>query len=65
MGAGTLNQLKFESDFSHYDVIEPFSSLYADSPNLSKVHKVYNDIAEVASEYGVLKTQIRGGAILL
>ncbi len=61
IGAGTLNQLKFESDFSHYDVIEPFSSLYTDSPNLSKVHRIYNDITEVASEYGVLKAQIGGG----
>lgn len=55
IGAGTLNQLNFESDFSHYDAIEPFSALYSDSPNLSKVRKIYADISEVASEFGIEK----------
>ena len=53
IGAGTLNQLNFESDFSHYDAIEPFSALYSDSPNLSKVRKIYADISEVASEFNI------------
>lgn len=58
IGAGTLNQLDFERDFSHYDVIEPFSALYSDSPNLRKVRKIYADISEVASEFAI---QIGGG----
>ena len=60
IGAGTLNQLHFERDFSHYDVIEPFSVLYSDSPNLHKVRKIYADISEVASEFHI---QNGGGGI--
>lgn len=51
IGAGTLNQLSFESDFSHYDIIEPFSILYQDSKHLDSINKVYGDIIEVAEEY--------------
>ena len=53
IGAGTLNQLEFEQDFSHYDIIEPFTALYQDSPRLSKIRKIYKDISEVAHECGV------------
>lgn len=61
IGAGTLNQLNFECDFSHYDAIEPFSALYNDSPNLSKVRKIYADISEVASEFSIKNAN--GGGI--
>lgn len=53
IGAGTLNQLDFEQDFSHYDIIEPFTDLYQGSPRLSKIRKIYKDISEVAHECGV------------
>lgn len=46
IGAGTLNQLKYEQS-SHYDIIEPFSELFLDSPFLSKINKIYNDIDEI------------------
>lgn len=47
IGAGTLNQLGFESDFSHYDIIEPFAALYANSAHLGKVRQIYADISEI------------------
>lgn len=47
IGAGTLNHLPFEPNSRPYDIVEPFSSLYADSPNLSLVRKHYDDISEI------------------
>ncbi|WP_288644655.1 hypothetical protein [uncultured Helicobacter sp.] len=52
IGAGTLNQIPYERDLSHYDIIEPFSALYANSPHLKSVHTIYNDIAEIACNGG-------------
>lgn len=46
IGAGTLNQLKYEQS-NHYDIVEPFSELYLDSPFLPKIGKIYTDIDEV------------------
>jgi hypothetical protein len=47
IGAGTLNQLKYEPDVGPYDIIEPFASLYQNSPSLSRIRRVYGDIAEI------------------
>jgi hypothetical protein len=47
IGAGTLNQLPYEPEGGAYDIIEPFRSLYADSPLLARVRNVYADIADV------------------
>ncbi|MEQ8924193.1 MAG: hypothetical protein RLO81_00185 [Fulvivirga sp.] len=49
IGAGTLNQLKFENT-QPYDIIEPFKSLFEDSPKLSKIRNVYDDIKEVPTD---------------
>jgi len=46
IGAGTLNQLRFEHT-KHYDAIEPFSELYSNSSALSRINKMYNDIDDV------------------
>ncbi len=46
IGAGTLNQLKYEQS-GHYDIIEPFTELYTDSQQLSKINRFYNDIDEI------------------
>ena len=46
IGAGTLNQLKHEKT-KPYDIIEPFKSLFTDSPYLGHIRNVYNDIDEV------------------
>ena len=52
IGAGTLNQLDFEhlSQGSVYDVIEPFTELYNDSPHKNKVTNFYSDISNVPSD---------------
>ena len=46
IGAGTLNQLKYEQS-DHYDIIEPFSELYLDSPYLAKIKNIYTDIDQI------------------
>jgi hypothetical protein len=51
IGAGTLNQLAFENPGAIYDIVEPFSALYVDSPHRGKVRRVFSDIAEVPPEY--------------
>lgn len=47
IGAGTLNQLKFE-DPEHYDIVEPFKELFADSPLKAKLSNIYSDIEEIS-----------------
>lgn len=49
IGAGTLNQLRYEAPQKRYDVIEPFAALYAGSPDLPSVTSLYADIADVPS----------------
>lgn len=46
IGAGTLNQLKYEKS-THYDIIEPFSDLYLNSSLIGKVKNIYKDIEEI------------------
>ena len=43
IGAGTLNQLQYETKIGPYDIVEPFVSLFEDSPNLSKIRNVFSD----------------------
>jgi hypothetical protein len=47
LGAGTLNQLEYEPSVGPYDIVEPFTELFADSPQRARVRHVYRDIAEV------------------
>ena len=46
IGAGTLNQLKYEKT-EQYDIIEPFTELYANSPYLKRIRNIYRDIDEI------------------
>jgi len=46
IGAGTLNQLKHEPS-KDYDIVEPFTSLFENSPHLHRIANVYNDISEI------------------
>lgn len=46
IGAGTLNQLKYERT-TPYDIVEPFKALYEKSEFINRVNKVYSDIGEV------------------
>ncbi|MBK6962623.1 MAG: class I SAM-dependent methyltransferase [Bacteroidales bacterium] len=48
LGAGTLNQLKYEST-GPYDVVEPFTELYSKSADLNRVRKIYTDIDEIGA----------------
>jgi hypothetical protein len=47
IGAGTLNQLPYETNSEPYDIVEPFHSLFESSPSVARVRTVYDDIAEV------------------
>jgi hypothetical protein len=52
LGAGSLNQLKYEPKAQVYDVVEPFNNLYKKNlPFLERVGKIYSDIAEVPINY--------------
>jgi hypothetical protein len=46
IGAGTLNQLKYEQS-DYYDIVEPFKDLFLNSPDLKKIRTVYQDIDEI------------------
>jgi hypothetical protein len=51
IGAGTLNQLKYEiAAHPVYDIIEPFYELYKDSPYISRIRKIYEDISQIPEE---------------
>lgn len=50
IGAGTLNQLRYENT-TPYDIIEPFKSLYEGSPLLQKVRNTFDDIGEIDSTH--------------
>jgi len=47
IGAGTFNQLEYEPKVGNYDVVEPFTELFKNSPNKSRVRNIYKDILEV------------------
>lgn len=46
IGAGTLNQLRFETT-DIYDIVEPYRLLFENSPRISRIRNVYADISEV------------------
>jgi len=50
LGAGTLNQLPFEPASAPYDIVEPFSDLFAGSPRLARVRDIFADIGEVPAD---------------
>lgn len=50
IGAGTLNHLPYEENAGHYDVVEPFTELYTDSPYKDRVRKIYSDIVDVPKQ---------------
>lgn len=49
IGAGTLNQLKYEKT-SPYDIIEPFHELFEKSPYKTCINNIYSDINELNDE---------------
>src|SRR5690606_27055470 len=50
LGARTLNQLPYEPPSTAYDIIEPFTALYEDSPLLGRIREIFDDISEVPSD---------------
>lgn len=49
IGAGTLNQLEYEQT-RPYDIVEPFTELYRNSPHLSRINHIYSDISEIGRD---------------
>ena len=47
IGAGTLNQLRYEPTVALFDVVEPFHALYADAVERGRVRYFYDDIGEL------------------
>lgn len=47
IGAGTLNQLRYEPAVRWYDIVEPFTGLYKNSHLLGRIRRVYSDIIEI------------------
>ena len=50
LGAGTLNHLAFEKNVGAYDIVEPFTALYEDSPQRAALRHVYTDLAQLADQ---------------
>lgn len=48
IGAGTLNHLPYET-FAQYDIVEPFTELYAHSPFLPKITNNFTSIYDISS----------------
>jgi SAM-dependent methyltransferase len=47
IGAGTLNQLHYESAGEQYDIVEPFTVLFENSPLKKNIRTVYKDIGDI------------------
>lgn len=47
IGAGTLNHLPYEAQHAAYDIVEPAHYLFDDSPFLSRVRTIYDDVKDV------------------
>ncbi len=50
IGAGTLNHLRYEPNQAAYDIVEPAHYQFANSPFLSQVRNIYDDVKEVPPE---------------
>lgn len=49
IGAGTLNQLKYEQT-RPYDIVEPFTELFQNSKFLTRVNTIYTDVNEIGND---------------
>lgn len=47
IGAGTLNQLAYEKGHFAYDIVEPYTLLFEDSPELTRIRTVFKDISDI------------------
>jgi hypothetical protein len=51
IGAGTLNQLRYEPEVGPYDIVEPFRELYEGASDLKRIRYIYADIAEIPGNH--------------
>jgi len=51
LGAGNLNHIKYERDFSIYDIVEPFRELYRDSPELHKIRNKFKSLKDFQNKF--------------
>ena len=51
VGAGTLNHLAYEpsENITEYDIIEPFETLYVDSPHKNYIRKIHQCVTQVGN----------------
>jgi hypothetical protein len=47
IGAGTLNHVPYERQYSTYDIVEPCESFYQDSVLLKKINRIYPDVLTI------------------
>ena len=50
IGAGTLNQLPYEPQVRHYDIVEPFAQLYQASADLGRIHRIFGSLDDVPAD---------------
>lgn len=50
MGAGTLNHIKFEKNYSSYDIVEPMSFLYENSKFINNINNIYSSSKEIPKD---------------
>jgi SAM-dependent methyltransferase len=47
IGAGTLNHVPYESQYSTYDIVEPCKNFYQDSVLIKNLNRIYSDVLEI------------------
>lgn len=50
IGAGTLNHLKYEKNFSEYDIVEPFKNLFIDSSEKQNINEIFDSICNIQNK---------------
>jgi|TARA_B100001964_G_C14240638_1_gene604820 hypothetical protein len=51
IGAGTLNQIKYESEVGPYDIVEPFKALFEGSTLVRRIRHIYSDISMIPNNH--------------
>lgn len=49
LGAGTLNHVPYE-EVAHYDIVEPFKTLFLTSPYLNRIQNIYDSIHAIPGQ---------------
>jgi SAM-dependent methyltransferase len=55
IGAGTLNHVAFEPGSGRYDIVEPYARLFEGKQYLSRINRIYKDIADVPGNASYLR----------